>query len=362
MSTLLPRLPERRALSASPRLLALAALSGVSVLVLSSCAGGTVRLDTGAPSLPSLTSIGAIRDTAARTESASAARAKALAADASACPQCAEVLTSVAANSTARLEALGGVWDPWGGEVPKGAKNVPPVADAPLEVAEFASWLATTARRDLAAAADSEETSASDALVLASTALGRYRSALALSRVYGVSLDAESTAVSNLNDRLRSIAGEDSLALLGTWGLDPQAFASGSALPPLDLSAAKKLGESTELAETITSWDCAAQSLPRVQALTDSIPNASSSADSLFSRVDRALIAGAQDRRLVRCAFSDLDAAALGNGLIAADLHLLASDDTTVRLIGVRAALEDLISWTIGEDANAPALIGVSRS
>ncbi len=346
-------LPHRRS-----RALGAFALLAASAVALSSCEAPRVRLETDVPTLPSLTRIDAIRDTAARTESAAADRAADLATNATSCPACAEVLTSIASNSRSRLEAFGGVWDPWNGNPPKGAQTVPAVASAPVTVDEFASWLAQTARRDLAAAADPEETASTDALALATAALGRYRSAQALASVYGLSIDEGGAAVSDLNERLRSIAGSDSLSLLGTWGLDPDALASGALLAAPDLSKDTALGDSAELAESIASWDCAAQSLPRAQLVAQSVSDASTRQDVLFSRVDALLSAGATDERTLRCSLDDLDATSLANALIAADLHLLDSDDATVRTIGARAALEDLGNWTNGADASAPALIG----
>lgn len=327
---------------------------------LSSCALGPVRLEVEAPSLPALTPVDRIRETAARSEAAAAERALALAADASACPQCAEVLRAVAAASAEREQVLGGVWDPWDGEVPAGAQDVPAIAAAPVEVSDFAAWLARTARRDLAAAADPERTAASDALVLASTALGRERSALALARVYGIDLDAQPQALEDLDARLVRIAGSDSLALLGTWGLDPGS-ANSPVLEEVDLASAEHLADSAELTRAIASWDCTAQSLPRAQLVEGSISGAEALQDVLFSRIDALISAGAADERTARCEVSDLSSEGLATGLVAADLALLSSDDATVRLIGAQAALKDLEELPIGSDASAPALIGATR-
>lgn len=317
-----------------------------------------MRIDSESPTLPELTRVEALRDAAARTESAAAERAAALAEDAVSCPQCEQVLSLVAANSRSREEALGGVWSPWGDSAPEGAEQVPPVADAPVSVEEFASWLASTARRDLAAAADPSRLEPANARALASAALGRYRSALDLAGVFEVDLDSHNAEVADLNARLRSIVGSRPVDVLGTWGLDPQALSTGSALPEPELPAAGGLAESAELAEAIASWDCTAQSLPKAQLIAESIDDAEARAHELFSRVDRYLAAGAVDSRTLRCTVDALDAASLATGLLAADLHLLASDDETMRLIGVHAALEDLEAWPTGEEGASPALIG----
>ena len=178
------------------RLAVLGATAGTLALLLSSCASG-VRFDSRGASLPELTEVDTLRETAARTEAAAWARASSLAEDASSCPECAQALSLVAANSQARLDALGGVWSPWGDHTPEGAEEVPPVADAPVTVEELVSWLASTAHRDLAAAADPTLMESDNSRALASVALGRYRSALDLADAFNVSLDSEAAAVSS---------------------------------------------------------------------------------------------------------------------------------------------------------------------
>ena len=342
------------------RLAVLGATAGTLALLLSSCASG-VRFDSRGASLPELTEVDTLRETAARTEAAAWARASSLAEDASSCPECAQALSLVAANSQARLNALGGVWSPWGDHTPEGAEEVPPVADAPVTVEELVSWLASTAHRDLAAAADPTLMESDNSRALASVALGRYRSALDLAGAFNVSLDSEAAAVTEFNARLHSFISSQTMDLLSGWGLDPQALSAASILPDADLSAAQSLAESTELAEAVASWDCTAQSLPKAQLVEFSIADAELRSHELFSRVDHYLSAGANDHRTTRCILDSLDAPSLANGLLLADLHLLSSDDRTIRLIGLHEALEDLSSWSfLNEYGTSPALIGAS--
>ena len=120
-------------------------VTSAAVLALSAC---------GASSLPTLSGFAAVRDQAARTEAAAAARATELADVATDCASCSSALRDVASSSQARLEALGGLWDPWGGATPEGESAPTPVSEAPTDVSAYVSWLARTATRDLEIAAD----------------------------------------------------------------------------------------------------------------------------------------------------------------------------------------------------------------
>ena len=139
-------------------------VTSAAVLALSAC---------DASSLPSLSGFAAVRDQAARTEAAAAARATQLADIATDCASCSSALRDVASSSQARLEALGGLWDPWGGATPEGASAPASVSDAPTDVSAYVSWLARTATRDLEIAANPDKTSAEEARTLGASALGR---------------------------------------------------------------------------------------------------------------------------------------------------------------------------------------------
>ena len=150
-----------------PSLVAAAAVA----LALSACSGQVQ---------PTLSGFAAARDQAARTEAAASARATQLAENATECAACSTALRSVASASDTRLQALGGLWDPWGGPAPEGKSSPPAVSEAPTELAAFVSWLARTATRDLAIAADPKLTSSEDARILDASALGRYSSAVSV--------------------------------------------------------------------------------------------------------------------------------------------------------------------------------------
>ena len=69
-------------------------------------------------SLPQLSGFAQVRDLSARTEAAAELRARALSTAAVACASCQQALGSLADESSTRLTALGGLWDPWGGRPP----------------------------------------------------------------------------------------------------------------------------------------------------------------------------------------------------------------------------------------------------
>ena len=109
-----------------PSLVAAAA----AALALSACSGQVQ---------PTLSGFAAARDQAARTEAAASARATQLAENATECAACSTALRSVASASDTRLQALGGLWDPWGGPAPEGKSSPPAVSEAPTELAAFVS-------------------------------------------------------------------------------------------------------------------------------------------------------------------------------------------------------------------------------
>ena len=181
--------------------------TGVAVLALSACSSS---------SLPTLTGFAAVRDQAARTESAASDRATQLAEVATDCASCSAALRAVASASHERLEALGGLWDPWGGTTPEGASAPTAVSEAPTDVSAFVAWLARTATRDLEIAADTNRTSAEEARTLSAAALGRYASAVTIAQAYGIDLDAGLDQALLVNDRVNAASRQG----VQTWSID----------------------------------------------------------------------------------------------------------------------------------------------
>lgn len=323
-----------------------AALAAAALASLSACSPADIRLEHAALSVPELTGIEAARDRAARTEAAAAQRAEILARNASSCPQCADALAKLVQDSSTRLDAVGGVWDPWQGNAPDNADNVPPLTEAPVTVEGLTSWLAQTATRDLAIAADPLQTSVADSRAFAGIALGRYQSALQLANAYGISLNSDSQRVTDLADRLEHIAGSGSRAALVTWGLDSQTLANAPLLAAPDLTQdAEAVAQSAELSDAVSAWDCAAQSLPAAQLVSGSVADASALADRLLTKVDSYLAAGVPDTRSLRCTIDSSSTTAIASALVRADVRALSSDNAQIRLVGAAEALADLDTW-----------------
>lgn len=315
-------------------------VTSAAVFALSAC---------GASSLPTLSGFAAVRDQAARTEAAAAARATQLADIATDCASCASALRDAASSSQARLEALGGLWDPWGGVTPEGQSAPAAVSEAPTDVSAYVSWLARTATRDLEIAANPDKTSAEEARTLGAAALGRYASAARLAHVYGIDLEAGDDAALLINDRV-NIASRQGIQ---TWAID---LFNESSVSPTFAASGKDLASSAELSQAVATWDCTASSLPKAQVSAGTLSDAYNVSGELLVRVDTALRAGATDTRTSRCTLDALDGASLASNLLAADAAMLASDSADVRAAGASAALIDIEQWA--SRTSLPALIG----
>ncbi|MGO3796480.1 MAG: hypothetical protein ACTJGR_05095 [Pauljensenia sp.] len=384
-----------------------AALVGlVAVCTAASLTGCDLRFEASPGDLPELTGVAALRDAAARSETAAQARAKSLSAKATACESCREVLEGIASDSTARLEALGGVWDPWNGATPEGAESPAAVADAPLEVGEFATWMALSARRDLLAATDAD-IEGPDARLLASAALGRLASAQHLADTYDVDLAAGVEQVGLLDSRLSGVL-EQSGTEDGGWGLEDLLDSSQSGADLLDggwegtgdgsatgsgsgtadgesgdsegdsgndadsgvdapgqqsgdsaaPSLPQEVQQSAELSGAVRTWDCVAQMLPRAQVVDQAIDDASDRADRLLARASAMLDAGVADTREERCRLSTSDVPTLDALVLSADLDLFNSESESVRRRGVGLVTDDLETWLASGDTTPAPLPG----
>ena len=290
-----------------------------------------------------------MRDQAARTEAAAAARATQLAEVATDCASCSSALRDVASSSQARLEALGGLWDPWGGVTPDGQSAPAAVSEAPTDVSAYVSWLARTATRDLEIAANPDKTSADEARTLGASALGRYASAVSLAYVYGIDLEAGVDAALLINDRVNAASRQG----VQTWAID---LFNESSISPTFAPSGKDLSSSAELSQAVATWDCTASSLPKAQVSAGTLTDAYAVSGELLARADIALRAGAADARTPRCTLGFLDAPSLASNLLAADSAMLASDSSDVRAAGASAALADIQQWA--PRTPLPALIG----
>ena len=314
--------------------------TGVAVLALSACSSS---------SLPTLTGFAAVRDQAARTESAASDRATQLAEVATDCASCSAALRAVASASHERLEALGGLWDPWGGTTPEGASAPAAVSEAPTDVSAFVAWLARTATRDLEIAADTNRTSADEARTLSAAALGRYASAVTIAQAYGIDLDAGLDQALLVNDRVNAASRQG----VQTWSID---LFDAPGISASFAPSGKDLASSQELSSAVATWDCTASTLPQAQVSAGTLTDAYAVSGELLTRADTALRAGAADTRTPRCTLGFLDAPSLASNLLAADSAMLTSNSSDVRAAGASAALADIQQWA--PRTPLPALIG----
>ena len=314
--------------------------TGAALFALSACSSS---------SMPTLSGFDAVRDQAARTESAASDRATQLAEVATDCASCSAALRAVASASGERLEVLGGLWDPWGGSTPEGASAPAAVSEAPTDVSAFVSWLARTAIRDLEIAADTNRTSSEEARTLSAAALGRYASAVTLAQAYGIELDAGLDQALLINDRVNAASRQG----VQTWSID---LFDAPALTSSFAPSGKNLAASQELSTAVATWDCTASTLPKAQVSAGTLTDVYAVSGELLVRADVALRAGAADMRTPRCDLGFLDAPSLAANLLAADAAMLTSDSADVRAAGASAAMADIEQWA--PRTTLPALIG----
>lgn len=349
----------------------------MAVVLAVSTAGCGVHLSTAPGRLPTLQGVAAVRDQAVRSDEAAASQARALSAKAGRCERCRAVLDALATDSDARVAALGGAWDPWGGATPAGAQSPAPVADAPMDPAELATWLAATARRDLAAVSADTDIDGDDARTIGAVAAGRLAGAHRLAAVYGVDLDASAVEVSTLWTRLSAQLEADG-TVGGGWGQAPTADATGadpadstdddaqSGAGPLVVdptpsplpSDNAEVTASAELSSAVRTWDCVAQMLPRAQVVDRSVDDASERADALLARATSVLAMGVADTRVTRCRLDTSDVPELDQAVLGADLDLLTSSSRTVRSIGADLGAQDVATWVARGDKGLAAVPG----
>ena len=330
-----------------------ATAGAAAALVVMGLGGCGVHFATAPGGLPQLSGVEALRDQAVRTDAAAQVRAEELVLKATSCPPCQSVLASVATDSQVRVEALGGLWDPWEGATPEGAQAPEIVADAPMEPAAFVSWLAASAERDLKAVAADESIPGEDARMIASVAAGRLASAHLLGQAYGMDVYGARDQVAQLATRLNELL-EENEQKSGGWSLDPALVGEPE---PVALPVDSALFQaSAEAASAVKTWDCVAQTLPQSQ-VEGLVEDSTTRADLLLVRAASFLEAGVADTRQQRCQLDVADVTTLESWLISADLDLFVSGQTEVRTVGIDVVREDIrrsLSWG-SESVGVPA-------
>lgn len=259
------------------------------------------------------------------------------------CKPCMDFAADLSEKSKQRSELLGGLWEPWGENVPDGAPLPDPVPQASSTWAQLTDFIIGTAIADLVAATelDSEE----DQLAAASVAAGRLADGLKLANLLEV---------------------QPTLPTFATLTDEPRVDVAGR-------SDLKNLGE------VAAQWDCAAQWIAYYGAGDDSDgPSAIEVAaraqvDDLVALSQRVINAGALDQRALSCLApaSDGDETGLSrteNKLFATNLAFLLDhpyltlpgEDDAQDPLAFEALTAQLTSWvSIG---NVPATPGVTKS
>jgi len=321
--------------------------------------GCGVHLQAAPGALPTLSGTALLRDTAVRSDAAAASQARTLSDKATSCASCRDGLDALDQASQARVQALGGVWDPWQGAPPEGAAAPEPVTDAPMDPAALSSWLAATAQRDLSSAAQDADVPGADARTLAAVATGRLASAQLLADSYGITLDAGSDRVADLQTRLHQATIAGGAGWTG-WSFTPDDPPTPDPTPSPLPSDNAEAQDSAELSQAVRVWDCVAQALPRREVVDQTITDASARSDALLTRAASVLALGVEDARDQRCELADdLTVAQLDDLVLGADLDLFLSDAPSVRAVGARFAAQDVLGRIDAGDGDVGAVPGV---
>lgn len=317
--------------------------------------------------LPALDEAATLRDQVARHEAATIQRATELQAKAATCADCQTAATSIIEGAKARLEAIGGIWEPWPADTPQSWVEQPaPIAEAPLDPQAFAQWLGASARHDMNAALERHRhapqvVSTEQVVPILALGAGRALEAWTLASAYGVDLDTDALQLAALIDRASYLPSEspDDRA---QWVLT--ATDSAPRLPDdqstFDEALRKALTESTQASEAVRTWDCVAQTLPHLDIAVAPISNAEIYADVLLTRSTDLLAKGVTDTRQLRCEFDVTQASELARQVLAADMAMALSESPEVSSLGVELMLTDVHQWS-GVISSADLLSVISR-
>ncbi|WP_072341845.1 hypothetical protein [Actinomyces urinae] len=313
-------------------------VAGIAAATLTGCTGIYVEQD--GPQLPNIPESQEVFQQLVRNETAVL---DSLTQPGEDCQPCMDFAADLGEKSKQRSELLGGLWEPWGENVPDGAPLPDPVPQAGSTWAELTDFIIGTATADLAAATELD--SKQDQLAAASVAAGRLADGLKLSDLLEVQPTLP-TFVTPTGEPRMEVAGRSDLKNLG---------------------------------EVAAQWDCAAQWIAYYGAGDDADgPSAIEVAaraqvDDLVAFSQRTISAGAPDQRALSCLApaSDEDQTGLSgteNKLFATNLAFLLDhpylalpgEDDEQNPLAFEALTAQLTSWvSIG---NVPATPGVTKS
>lgn len=243
-------------------------VAAVSV-TLSACGG--VYLEQKEPTLPDVDSTQLTLQQVVRNDVAVSESLEGIQGDCKDCESMSEILGE---HSTQRAEILGGLWDPWGDDVPADAPMPPSVPEASKTWDELAQTMVKTALVDFGTAAQLQDET--DRLAASSVAVGRMGDGIRLARAAGI----ESSEVDSW------MAPVDQLSVTDT-----------------QLTADME----QDLAASVQQWDCAAQLIPLYTASQDEDTTAAkeltgrAQVEDLLTASTQVLSAGVPDQRSQSC-------------------------------------------------------------
>ncbi|WP_175953798.1 hypothetical protein [Schaalia sp. Marseille-Q2122] len=318
--------------------------------------------------LPEMNEAAALRDQVARHEAASVERATQLSSKASACGDCQSASSALVEGAQARLETIGGLWEPWPADTPQSLVEMPtPVAEAPLSPAAFAQWLEATARHDMTSVLAAHRTSPEavtkeQAVPVVTLAAGRAMDAWALAQAYGVDLEDSPAQLGTLIERAAQLKAHPSSAPATAWALSAEDLSSEwadlQAQESFSESLREALAASPEATAAVRTWDCVAQTLPHMDIAVAPVGDAELYADALLTRSTELLSKGATDERQLRCELEASNASSLAQQVVAADIALALSSSEYVSALGVELLLADVQQWrSVLSSADVAALL-----
>ncbi len=303
-------------------------LGAVTPLILVGGCTTSLPSDTNAQSepilaLPALSATEELRDEIVRVDAAVAKSAAGL------------HLPDVELAAEQRLEAGGGLWDPWVDvdfeERPNLVVEQPmSLESAPSGEEELAEFMLETGAAQLQLVSTSPGLTASERLALASILSGRVVSGAALQVSSGKTPTA--TPYLGLFDDVEVEALPQSGSQLDTGQ-------SGT------LSEAPGLSNVQE-SSALNVYDCVASSLLRVESSkANTIPGVRKLATKLEQRVVLLREMGAYDARGPRCIYADATADELLQQLVYTDLELLESESFATRALAAKYLFQDSVLW-----------------
>lgn len=208
---------------------------------------------------------------------------------ASDCPACQDAVTRFADNCEARIQAVGGLWQPWPQGTPDNAQTLAPIPPVEPQVTELVRQGITSAVTDLRMAAQVD--SATRPLV-AAAAMGRVADSFALAAAAQIPQDD----LDAWFEQASSLELPEQMALPSPSPAQPSTF---ELTPSPDAAVSRALRD----------WDCVQDLLPHWTGSYDAGAGPSAAkfysraqVDQLANSIGQALQAGATDTRVGTCA------------------------------------------------------------